>query len=237
MSDHSVTLPPRLAAIADLAAPCGVVADIGTDHAHLPVYMIEAGLCRRAYACDVNRGPLARASSAVEKSGFSDRISLVLSDGLHAVPEDYDTVVIAGMGGDLIARILYEHPPVCAEKILLQPMTKPEVLRRYLFRHGYSILREIAVTEGEKRYIILSVCRTPTPEFTDTDCYFPQNLACSPDALDYIEKLLSSHQKRLLGLRRAETEDSAAIALEEDLIRRLSDLWRTYSRRLHDETC
>lgn len=237
MSDRSVTLPPRLVAIADLAAPCGVLADIGTDHAHLPVYMIEEGLCRRAYACDVNQGPLARAASAVEKSGLSDRISLVLSDGLHAVPEDYDTVVIAGMGGDLIARILYEHPPASAEKILLQPMTKPEVLRRYLFRHGYSIGREVAVTEGEKRYIILSVSRTPTPEFTDTDCYFPQNLDCTPDALDYIEKLLSSHRKRLLGLRRAETEDAAAIALEEDLTRRLFDLWQTYSRRLHDETC
>ncbi len=231
-----VTLPPRLFSVAEFACPCNVLADVGTDHAHLPVFMIQSGQCQRAFACDVNEGPLLRARSAVEKYGLSEQISLVRSDGLHAVPQEYDALVIAGMGGDLIARILYECPPQCAEKIILQPMTKPEVLRRFLFRHGYSILRERAVTEGEKRYILLSVAMTPTEEFTDADCYIPQRLDCTPDALDYIEKLLSSHQKRLLGLRRAEQPDSSAIAFEEDLFERLNTLWQTYSRRLYDET-
>lgn len=231
-----VTLPPRLSAVADLVGSCDLLADIGTDHAHLPVAMIQWGRCNRAFACDVNEGPLLRAKSAVEKYGLSHQISLIRSDGLHAVPPQYDALVIAGMGGDLIARILYECPPTCAEKIILQPMTKPEVLRRFLFRHGYSILRERAVTEGEKRYVLLSVSRTPTPEFTDADCYLPRNLDCTPDALDYVEKLLSSHQKRLLGLRRAETPDAAAIDFEEQLYQRLNALWQTYSRRLHDET-
>ena len=231
-----ITLPPRLSAVADLVGSCNLLADIGTDHAHLPVAMIQSGRCNRAFACDVNEGPLLRAKSAVEKYGLSHRISLIRSDGLHAVPKEYDALVIAGMGGDLIARILYECPPACAEKIILQPMTKPEVLRRFLFRHGYSILQERAVTEGEKRYILLSVARIPTPEFTEADCYLPQNLDCTPDALDYVEKLLSSHQKRLLGLRRAETPDDTAIDFEESLYQRLNALWQTYSRRLHDET-
>ncbi|MBQ1965310.1 MAG: SAM-dependent methyltransferase [Clostridia bacterium] len=231
-----VTLPPRLLEVAQMIGSCCLLADIGTDHAHLPVFMIQSGRCSHAFACDVNEGPLLRARSAVEKYGLSDGIDLIRSDGLHSVPEEYDVLVIAGMGGDLISRILYEHPPICAEKLILQPMTKPEVLRRFLFRHGYFIEEERAVTEGEKRYIIFSVRPTPTENFSETDCYFPQNLACTPDALDYIEKLLSSHQKRLLGLRRAEDPDQAAIAFEEELYQRLNTLWQTYSRRLYDET-
>ena len=231
-----VTLPPRLSAVAELVGSCNLLADIGTDHAHLPVAMIQQGRCNRAFACDVNEGPLLRAKSAVEKHGLTDEISLIRSDGLHAVPPEYDALVIAGMGGDLIARILFEYPPNCAERIVLQPMTKPEVLRRFLFRHGYSILRERAVTEGEKRYILLTVARVPTAEFTEADCYLPQNLDCTPDALNYLEKLLSSHQKRLLGLRRAEVSDASAMDFEESLIQRLNALWQTYSRRLRDET-
>ncbi len=233
---EKVMLPPRLSVVAELIGNCDVLADIGTDHAHLPVYMIQSGRCRRALACDVNDGPLLRARSCVEKYDLSGAIELIQSDGLHSVPEEYDALVIAGMGGDLISRILYEHPPICAQTLVLQPMTKPEVLRRFLFRHGYSIDRERAVSEGEKRYIIFLVRNRPTEAYTETDCYLPQNLDCTPDALDYIEKLLTSHQKRLLGLRRAELPDPVAEAFEEDLYRRLSALWQTYSGRLYNET-
>ncbi len=231
-----ISLSPRLFAIAELVSPCNVLADIGTDHAHLPVEMIRSGRCRRAFACDVNQGPLQRARSAVEQAELSHSITLVCSDGLRSVPQEYDAVVIAGMGGDLIARILYEQPPRCAEKIVLQPMTKPEVLRRFLFRHGYSILRERAVSEGEKQYIIFFVTQDPTSQFTEADCYLPRNLDCTADALTYLEKLLSSHQKRLLGLRRAQTPDEEATAFEEELSSKLKTMWQIYSRRLYDET-
>ncbi|MBO5247939.1 MAG: SAM-dependent methyltransferase [Clostridia bacterium] len=234
--DELIALPPRLLAVSELAGPCGVLADVGTDHAYLPVFMMQRGLCDRALACDVNEGPLLRAKSAVEKYGLDYRISLIRSDGLHAVPREYDSLVIAGMGGDLIARILQECPPDCAKKITLQPMTKPEVLRRFLFRNGYSILRERAITEGEKHYIVFSVARVPAPCFSDFDCFLPQNLDLTPDALEYLEHSLSSHQKRLLGLRRAEIPDSEAIAFEESLSQRLNAMWQAYSRRLRYET-
>ncbi len=235
MSEHLV-LPPRLAAVARLAGPCRCLADIGTDHAYLPVYMVQKGLCTSAFACDVNRGPLTRAAVAVEKYGLSSAVTPLLSDGLKSVPPTFDSLVIAGMGGDLIASILHASPPLCAEKITLQPMTKPEVLRRYLYRHGYSISKEQAVTEGEKRYIVFSVQMLPTSSYTEADCYIPQNLECTPDALDYLEKLLVSREKRLLGLRRADVPEEDAIAFEESLIARLNTLWHTYSRRLRHET-
>ena len=233
---EKIVLPPRLRVIAEAAGPCRCVADIGTDHALLPVYMIQSGLCRSAYACDLNEGPLQRARQAIEKAEVGSLISCVKSDGLHSVPEDYDVLVIAGMGGDLISRILWEHPPVCAERMILQPMTKPEVLRRFLFRHGYSIEREQAVTEGEKRYVVMTVLPVATESFTEFDCYVPQRLDCVPDALDYIEKLLNSHQKRLQGLRRSELPDPQAVSFEAEMERRLRRLWQDYSRRLYDET-
>jgi len=229
-------LTPRLLAVAQLAGPCHTLADVGTDHAHLPVYMILQGLCSFAFACDVNEGPLHRAKGAIAQFCLEDRIVPVRSDGLKSVPPEYDALAIAGMGGDLIARILYENPPVHAKKIVLQPMTKPEVLRRFLFRHGYSILRERAVSEGEKKYIVFSVEPVPSAGFAEEDCFLPQNLDCTPDALEYIEKLLNAHQRRLLGLRRAETEDREAISFEEEISARLTTLWQTYSRRLYDET-
>ncbi len=229
-------LPPRLSVIAKMASPCNTLADIGTDHAHLPIYMIQQNMCQRAFACDVNDGPLHRARSAVEQFCLAESVFLVKSDGLHSVPEEYDALVIAGMGGDLISRILYEHPPRCAQRLILQPMTKPEVLRKFLFRHGYSIVEERAVSEGEKRYIIFSVRSVPCKSFSEIDCHLPVNLQCTPDALDYLEKLLNSHQRRLLGLRRAEVCDAEAIVFEEELSRRLNGMWQAVSRRLYDET-
>ena len=229
------SLPPRLLLIARMAAPCRVLADIGTDHAHLPVYMLQNHLCSRAFACDVNDGPLQKARGAVAQWGLEDRIETVKSDGLKSVPEEYDTLVIAGMGGDLISKILENHPPHAAEKIILQPMTKAEILRNYLFIHGYCIRREEAVSEGDRHYIVLDAARGVQGRTDEFDRHLPQNLVPSQDALDYLEKLLSSHQRRLLGLRRADSQDMQAIAFEEELCKRLRDLWTNISRRLHDE--
>lgn len=231
------SLPPRLQAVSEWASPCRLLADVGTDHAHLPAYMILNGLCDAAYACDINEGPLLRARTCVEKYGLSDRIRLCRSDGLRDVPDDFDALVIAGMGGDLIARILSDVPPLVGRKILLQPMTKPEVLRRYLSHHSYHIGRERAVTEGERRYVIFDVSyREDCTPLSEAECHIPQSLHCNADALDYFEKLLNSHQRRLLGLTRAETEDRDAIAFEREITRRLTELWQSYSRRLHDES-
>ncbi len=230
------SLPPRLALLADLAAPCDTLADIGTDHAHLPVFLLQTEGCRCAMACDVNEGPLRRAQANIEAYGLSDRVSVIQSDGLRSVPDTYDVLVIAGMGGDLISKILLEHPPSCAKKILLQPMTKPEVLRRFLFRHGYSILREFAVSEGEKIYIIFQVSFRPISSFSETDCHIPRAIQPSVDALDYLEHLLNSHQRKLLGLQRAENLNEEAISFEKTLCRDIEALWQTVSRRLYDET-
>lgn len=120
------------------------VADIGTDHAWLPIYLIDRGIAPRAVAADINEGPLNRARINIPK-GMKDKIELRLTDGLRgiegAAPDD---ILICGMGGELIARIIKDAPFTKNEKIrlVLQPMTKAPFLREFLLFEGFSIIGE-----------------------------------------------------------------------------------------------
>ena len=124
----------RLLAAAGYARQGKFIADVGTDHAYLPVYLAEAGVSAGAVATDINRGPLERAAANVAAAGLSDKITLRLADGLDGVeafcPED---IFILGMGGELIARILGNSDSIKNENIrlILQPMTRQAALRRF----------------------------------------------------------------------------------------------------------
>lgn len=123
----------------------GRVADVGTDHAYLPIYLVENRIASFAVASDLRSGPLARAKENIEKAGLSDRIELVLCDGLSKIePFRPDDILIFGMGGELIASILEAAPWIKNEKIglILQPMSHPELLRSYLLENGFAILGE-----------------------------------------------------------------------------------------------
>ena len=123
----------------------GRVADVGTDHAYLPIYLIEREISSFAVASDLRKGPLECAKNNVESAGLSDRIALVLCDGLSGIePYAPDDILIFGMGGELIVSILDAAPWVKNEKIglVLQPMSHPEVLRAYLLEKGFCILGE-----------------------------------------------------------------------------------------------
>lgn len=159
-------LTPRLACIAQMVRPGAVVADIGTDHAHLPVALVMEGICPHAYACDVAQGPLDRAKANILRHGQQERIPTILADGLAGVEQsDADTIVIAGMGGETIRDIL--QPSALARKpevtLLLQPMTAYPQLKAYLFEAGWQVQQERAVQEGEKCYTVLQVVRGQEP--------------------------------------------------------------------------
>ena len=132
----------------------GSVADIGTDHAYLPIYLVGEGISSRALACDINEGPIRSARKNIEAAGLSDRIGTLRTDGLCGVeafrPDD---VMIFGMGGELIARILEDAPWVRDERIglILQPMTRAATLRAWLLENGFEILGE-TVTFEDKYY-------------------------------------------------------------------------------------
>ena len=149
----------RLRKIAGMVREGATVADIGTDHAYLPVFLVKRGIISKALACDVVDGPLENARVNIEKSGVLG-ITVRKGDGLNAVkPCEADTFIIAGMGGDLIARILSDAPWIKDEKyeLILQPMTAVEDLREYLLKNGFEITVEQAVKSQGRIYTVMKV--------------------------------------------------------------------------------
>lgn len=135
------------------------LADVGCDHAYITIEALRSGAASFAYASDVRPGPLERARKNVDAAGLSGRVALKLADGLDGAEEFRpDTVVIAGMGGELIARILNDAPFVRSPgvKLILQPMTSTSELRSYLLGSGFYIERERIAKEGRRVYQILT---------------------------------------------------------------------------------
>ena len=131
--------------------------DVGTDHGYLPVWLAKNGYHGELFASDINEGPLTAAKRTAAEAGVSDRIRFLLCDGLSLCPpEEVDTIVIAGMGGDMIVRIL-DAADWCMNpryRMILQPMTKAEVLRYWLVNNGFSIHSELIVDDGGLYQII-----------------------------------------------------------------------------------
>jgi len=153
-------LSPRLQAIADYVPKGAVVADIGTDHGYIPVYLVDNKISNKIIATDINKGPLENARVYIEKKGYSKFIETRLGDGLKCLkPNEVDTIIIAGMGGLLIRDILEnsKHITETIENFIFQPMVASEDLRRYLYNNGYTIKDEKLAKEGNKIYEVIFV--------------------------------------------------------------------------------
>ena len=134
------------------------LADIGTDHAHLPVWLCQTGKCPSAVAADINPEPLKRGALTVAEAGLSDRIKTRLSDGLSEICSDEaDDIVIAGMGGELIAKILgdSELSREPEKRFILQPMTKSEALIKWLCDNGFEIIGQDCCVAAGKCYTVI----------------------------------------------------------------------------------
>ena len=151
-------LSDRLEMIASFVEPGNRLADIGTDHGYIPIYLVQTGCVPYALARDVRRGPLQRAKEHIGEAGLSGKIQTRLSDGLKKLaPGEADTVVIAGMGGELEIHILEEgrHVWDSVSQWVLSPQSDLAHVRHYLLEHGFSIRREEMVKEEGKFYTIL----------------------------------------------------------------------------------
>ena len=161
----------RLQYIATLVRRGSRLADIGTDHAYLPVYLVGQGICRCAVAGDVRQGPAANARKAVQQAGLEQQISVRVGDGLSVLNAgEADDIVIAGMGGETIAAILQAAPWIRDRSIrlILQPMSRPEQMRAFLLRNGFSLLHEATVVSSGRRYLVTVAAFTdaaPQPEW------------------------------------------------------------------------
>jgi tRNA (adenine22-N1)-methyltransferase len=152
-------LSPRLAKIVELVRQGTTVCDIGTDHAFIPVFLANKGLNKKIYASDINSKPLEFACREVKRKNAA--VTLLLSDGLESIPP-CDDVIIAGMGGELIAEIVENMPEEFKTenlRLILQPMTKQEILRKRLNVAGFEIIFEEKVKEKKpvKRSAMLTV--------------------------------------------------------------------------------
>lgn len=149
----------RLSLIYEMVPPCRLAADIGTDHGYLICALVETGRARRGIAADISAPSLDKARKEIEGRGLSDRIQLVLGDGLAGVaPDGLETVIIAGTGGETIAHIIGECPFSKDPGLLwlLQPMTKAEKLRDWLWREGFTVTRERCCLAAGRVYSVMA---------------------------------------------------------------------------------
>ena len=149
---------PRLLAAAGMVRFGSVAADIGADHGYLICHLVREGISPKGFACDINAGPLAACANTVAEQGLEDKITLLQTNGLCGLPlEKVDDIIIAGMGGELIADILAASPAAQDKRLrfILQPMTKSNRLRCALYQMGYALEREIAVRAGGNLYTVM----------------------------------------------------------------------------------
>ena len=158
-------LGKRLLLIAEAIPPCSRVADIGTDHAVLPIHLVKGSKVSHVIASDIAKKPLEKAAENIRRAGLSDVIELRLSDGLNNfTPQDADTVVIAGMGGELIADILAQASWLKDGNylLILQPMTRAEKLRKYLRESEFTFIQERAVFDSGRYFTVITVSTQKT---------------------------------------------------------------------------
>lgn len=204
-----IKLDVRLKFSADEVRKGKKVADIGTDHAYLPAYLIENDICPSAIAADIGKGPLENAKKVVSTSEIlSERIELRLSNGLKEIrPDEAEDIVIAGMGGILISEILTAAPWVKDEtkRLILQPMSHAEDVRRYLCENGFEIIKEKACSDAKHNYIIIVAEFTNKENDKDEAFYYKGLIQFdkSEDAQKYHNSRMASLTKKRDALKNA----------------------------------
>ena len=168
-------LSARLLAAADFVRQGSFVADIGSDHAYLPIYLCSLGKIRGALASDINEGPVARAKINIATYHLGKKISVMRTDGLSGVESfSPDDIVICGMGGELICSIIdsAEWTKNKNIRLILQPMTHAEKLREYLLANGFSIVGEAIVKEDKIYQIICAEYTGKVEEYSALELIF-----------------------------------------------------------------
>lgn len=207
----------RLLCCASMVQPGSRVADIGTDHGYLGIYLLQSGAARHVIACDLRKDPLENARRNAKLFGVDGEMELRLSDGLEKIlPDEVDTVVMAGMGGDLIQKILSQCPWRKREglQFILQPQSAGNVLRRWLCEDGFEIRREEPVQDGHFLYTVMDIRQgEPAPLTPGTEYASPALLASgSPLVGNYLARVENALQETVRGLTNAEKQRPERLA-------------------------
>lgn len=221
----SVKHSKRIEGLARLCQGAKRVIDVGCDHAQLCALLTTEWGVDHAYASDIRPGPLENARRTIQLQGLEGKITPVLCDGLEAFgPGDGDTIVIAGMGGDEISSILRRAPWVRSPEIrlVLQPMTAADRLRRSLTQGGFAIWREIVIQDSGKLYTAMEA-RAGKDQSGAADFAWLLSRPLTEDPLWplYLDKLLAKYRASALGQQTAGVKDTA----EQRALALLQRLW------------
>lgn len=208
-------ITPRLKCIIDHTNGARI-ADIGTDHAYIPIYLVENGISEKAIAGDVCEGPVKIAKANIEKNNLSDKIEVRLGSGLSVIEKDeVDTIIIAGMGGQLISEIIdadIEKARECS--LVLQPMNAQYELRKYLIKNGFSITDENIALEGFKVYNVMNVQNGRQAEFeNDIEYHLPKYLKSNKYYKELYEKKHREFFKVVSGLENSKDVDTEKLEM------------------------
>jgi len=224
MPTKEFQLSPRLAMCASFVRQGSVAADIGTDHALLPIWLVRNKKAIRAVASDINEGPIAVARRNIQRCGMSELVTTVVADGLAGIePEEVTDIIIAGMGGDLIAAILDAASWVRSEKyrLILQPMSHAERLREYLFANGFALEQEQALRDSGRVYSVMQAGYGKTAEYREAMIYGGLLIGNTDEASrEYLTRAASALRARADGMRARENETEAEHldALAEEIL-------------------
>lgn len=209
-----ITLDSRLSLCASFVRQDSKLADIGTDHAYLPVWLCQNGVCKSAIAADINPEPLSRGQLTIAQAGLEDKVKTRLSDGLKNISVDEaDDIVIAGMGGELIAKIILdcEYSRDKDKRFILQPMTKSELLIERLCQNGFEIINQDCCMASNKCYTVLLV--QYSGEKRAYSEVYPYICELKPKENETHLRFIKAHIERLL--KKANGDASFAVLAEK----------------------
>lgn len=221
-------LSERLKAVADMVTKGNVVADIGTDHGYVPIYLVKNHICNQAYAMDINEGPLEMAEKNIYLEGLSDKITTVLSDGMEQMADSTaETVIIAGMGGDLIVDILSRGEHIKGIKeLILSPHKRVDLVRKYLIENHWKIIRENMVFDAGKYYTMIQAQRGEDTEYNDVELIYGKYLLKNKNKI--LRKFLEKENKKFSYILHTMKENGNKNTSQVEEILKLNRKGRTY---------
>ena len=221
-----IDLTPRLRCITDFVN-AEVAADIGCDHAYVAITLIDENRAKKVIACDIKEGPLDIARENIEKYNKSSCIETRIGSGLSPLLQsEADTIIIAGMGGELIENILREDiEKAKTARLILQPMNSQETLRKWLIENGFKIEKEDIATEGFKVYNIMSAAKGKMKPFkTEIEYHIPLYLKDNKNYKPLFEKKKREFEKVIKGLERSKEPDTEKLKKYKMLYNQLMNM-------------
>lgn len=218
-------LTPRLEMILRYVTGTSV-ADIGTDHAYIPIELSKKGI--KTIATDISRGPLDAASANVKK--YNCNVDLRLGGGLYPLEKgETDDIIIAGMGGEMIIKIIQDNPEkACASRLILQPMNYPERLRKFLFESSFDIIEEDLAKEGDKIYnLMVAKASNTCAKYREIDLHLPPCLYEHPLFIHLLRKKEREFTKIQHGLSSNPKKNAVQIKKNAELLSELKKIERS----------